>query len=53
MIQNAFHADSVRVIFLPYWKSPDEQRKLTGIFMEGEASQRDLFKIDLKNTLID
>jgi len=45
MIKKAFRADSVRVIFLPH------KNQKHGIFMEGAFNYRELFKIDLTNSL--
>ena len=46
MIKKAFRADLCRVIFLPY------RDEYTGIFMEGPYNYREMFKIDLENTLV-
>jgi len=45
MMKKAFKADLVRLIFLPYKK---EKR---GIFMEGHFNRRELYQIDLANSL--
>jgi hypothetical protein len=45
MIKKAFRADKVRIIFLPH------KNKKYGIFMEGPFNYRELFKMDLTNSL--
>ena len=44
MVKKAFRADSTRVIFVP--------TNETGYFMQGEFTQRDLYKLDISNTQI-
>ena len=47
MIKKAFRSDSVRIIFIPY------KNDKSGLFMDGPFNYREMFKVNLKNTLVE
>lgn len=47
MFRKAFRCDSVRVIFVPYLMDK------VGLFMDGPYNYREMYNIDLKDTLVE